>query len=133
MTLWTFEHAEAAGQEASRQQKAAEVEVRRAYGAAAEAEKAYRLALARKITEFRAEGMAATLCADLARGDEHVARLRMARDVAEGVREAAQQAGWRLNSDRKSIESLTAWARGVALRTDDVADDRLAWSGRQAA
>lgn len=104
--------------------------MREASKRAADAERAYRVALAKRITELHADGAAWSVCADLARGDKTVADLRYARDVAEGIREATVQAAWRLSADRRTVESLTAWSKGIALQTGDVPDDRLAWSGR---
>jgi len=81
----------------------------------AQAEQSYRMRLAKRIMELRAEGHAATVCADLARGDEHVAHPRYERDVAEGVREAAQQAAWRAAADRKDVQRLAAWSQAREL------------------
>ncbi len=58
----------------------------------AEAEKAYRIALADRILQLKAEGMPATLLGDLARGDREVARLKVARDCAEALYKAADHA-----------------------------------------
>lgn len=92
----------------------AEQFTREAYKDAAAKEKAYRVALARRITELHGEGAAWTVCQDLARGDERVAHLRYERDVAEGVKEAAQSATWRLTADRKDLAALVAWSMRVA-------------------
>jgi hypothetical protein len=91
-------------------QKAAEDETKRAYGTYAEAERAYRMALAAEITRQRANGVAATIAADLARGDRHVAGLRYRRDVAEGLVEAAKQSGWRHQANRKDGHELLRWS-----------------------
>lgn len=55
----------------------------------AESERAYRVALASKILELKADGYPATLVPDLARGDKEVARLKVARDCAEALYKAA--------------------------------------------
>jgi len=91
-------------------QAGAEEQIREAFANQAEKEQAYRVALAKKITELHADGVAWTVCPDLARGDEKVARLRLERDVAEGVREAAVQASWRRAADRKDIGRLIEWS-----------------------
>ena len=65
---------------------------------------------ARFKTQTAPDGTAWTACGDLARGDENVARLRMERDVAEGVKEAAMQASWRRAADRKDIGRLIEWS-----------------------
>lgn len=49
----------------------------------AKAERTYRISLATKLIELKASGVAATLCSDLARGDEIIAQLREERDKAE--------------------------------------------------
>lgn len=101
-------------------QAGAEGQIREAFSKLAAAEQSYRKALAVKITELHADGVAWSVCADLARGDEKVARLRMERDIAEGVREAAVQASWRRAADRKDIGRLIEWSarRDVAAGVD---------------
>ena len=49
----------------------------------AKAERTYRISLATKLIELKASGVAATLCSDLARGDEIIAQLKEERDKAE--------------------------------------------------
>lgn len=49
----------------------------------ANTEMAYRIALAEKIGELREKGTPVTIVNDLARGDNDIAKLRFARDVAE--------------------------------------------------
>lgn len=49
----------------------------------AKAERIYRISLATKLIELKASGVAATLCSDLAKGDEIIAQLREERDKAE--------------------------------------------------
>lgn len=51
----------------------------------AESEAAYRQALAIKLLELREMGVPVTICPDLARGDEEVATLKVARDCAEAA------------------------------------------------
>lgn len=80
---------------------------------AAEAERAYRVALARKILEVHADGCAWTVAQDLARGDDRVAGLRYDRDVARGVLDAAEQAGWRHTADRKGAHLMAEWSMRV--------------------
>ena len=50
----------------------------------------YRMALATKQMELRAENVPATIIQDLARGDRHVAKLRLDRDIAKGVKDACR-------------------------------------------
>lgn len=107
---YDYSHAHAAAASASRAQHAAEEFLREAYKMFAQSEEAYRVALAVRIVELRAEGAAATLCADLARGEKDVAALRRARDIAEGVKEAAAQAAWRRAADRKDTQRFIDWS-----------------------
>lgn len=66
-----------------------EVGVRgRAY---AEAESAYRQALATKILELRADGMPVTITPDVARGTKEIAALKLERDCAKALFDAAQE------------------------------------------
>lgn len=107
---WDFGQAAAAQREATKKQETAEQFVKQAYRDLAEKERAYRQALAEKITTLRADGISVTLCGDLARGDKHVAHLKYERDVAEGVKEAAAQAIWRATADRRTVEGLMNWS-----------------------
>ena len=102
---------------ASAQQAGAEDKLRSAYANLAACEHAYRVQLAKRITELHADGVAWTVCADLARGDERVARLRLERDVAHGVREAATQAAWRHAADRKDLGRFIDWSARRDLAT----------------
>lgn len=130
---WTFEEARHAANLASAQQKGAEQALREAAGKLADAERAYRMALAKAITRFRAEGSAATVCADLARGDQVVAQLRWQRDVQQGVLDAAQQAAWRHAADRKDVGRFIEWSRSRELSEHGQPDTRLAWAQSGAA
>lgn len=58
----------------------------------AEAEQNYRIALAEKMLELRADGQPVTIVPDLARGDRKIARLKFDRDAKEAVYKAAQEA-----------------------------------------
>lgn len=111
---YDFSEAKAAIERASVGQKNAEQAIRDAYADYGAKERAYRLALAVKITELRAEGIAITIAQDLAKGEKRVADLRYARDVAEGVREAAKSAVFRHTADRRELEQLVRWSMGVS-------------------
>jgi hypothetical protein len=76
----------------------------------AQKERAYRIALARKIVEVHAAGSAWTVAQDLARGNDAVADLRYERDVAKGVLDAAETVAWRHTADRKDLAALIAWS-----------------------
>lgn len=93
------------------------------------AEERYRVALARKITELHADGVAWSACADLARGDTGVARLRMLRDVAEGVREASVQAAWRRNADRRDVGRFIEWSGRRELAEAGLGSEQPQWRG----
>lgn len=107
---WDFQQATNAARQASNNQQAAEDFVRETARTLAEKERQYREALAREIVQQRAQGVAWSVAADIARGAPDVARLRMERDIAEGVRDAAGQAAWRRSADRRDVQSFVAWS-----------------------
>ena len=107
---WTFEQATANCRAASAAQQHAEEELRRAFRTFAEAEEKYRKALAVEIVKAHADGVAWSTAPDLARGADGVARLRRERDIAEGVKEAMQQAVWRATANRKDAQRFTEWS-----------------------
>lgn len=51
----------------------------------------YRTALSKRLVELRAEGQAVTHLADIARGEEEIAKLRFERDIAEGLKKSAEE------------------------------------------
>lgn len=107
---WTFDQSNENARLGSAQQRTAEDFVKQATKQAAIAEGAYRERLAARIVELRAEGHAATLVKDLARGDKEIVKLKIEAMVADGVREAAVQAVWRASADRRHIEGMTEWS-----------------------
>lgn len=113
-TAHKFQSAQIAGEEA----------LRDASEKLATAERLYRKALAVAIVELHADGVAWTVCQDLARGDQKVADLRYARDVAKGVFEAAQSATWRHTANRKDCLELIVWSRTVAPEGQQRTDGR---------
>jgi hypothetical protein len=109
---WTFDEALHACRRACEAQALAETTLISATRAAAAAEEAYRKALAREIVrQHDAARVAWTVAPDLARGDSLVAELRRERDIAEGVREATQQAAWRHAADRKDAQRFADWSQ----------------------
>ena len=111
MQPYSFDQARDAARRASAAQENAEQEMRRASKAYAEAEERYRVALAKEIVRQHADdGVAWTVAPDLARGNPDVARLRRDRDIADGVREAMQQASWRRAADRKDTQRFIDWS-----------------------
>jgi hypothetical protein len=108
---YDFQEARAAASAASRAQIEVERNLRDAARAFAECEERYRVALAKEIVRQHAdEGVAWTVAPDLARGNADVARLRRERDIAEGVREATQQAAWRRAADRRDTARFIEWS-----------------------
>lgn len=107
---WDFDQARAAAAAASRHQADAEEFIKEAAKQAALAEEAYRKRLAERIVELRAEGNAATLVKDLARGDAQVAEFMRKSMIADGVRDAAVQAAWRRAADRRDTERFAEWS-----------------------
>jgi hypothetical protein len=107
---------------ASRNQLTAEQELRDAWQAFGSAEQAYRVELAKRMTVLHKDGVAWTACRDLALGDERVATLRMERDLARGVREAAEQAAYRLGADRRALGRLVEWSQRIDIRTGGVGE-----------
>ena len=122
---YDFEGAKRAIARASRDQTEAE---KWRVGAArdfAEKEEKYRIALATKILELHDAGVAWSSTADLARGDEKVARLRRERDIAEGIREAAEGNAWKCSANRKSLDRLVAWSMAVSPLGQEREPERL--------
>lgn len=103
----------------------------------ANAESAYRQALAEKILALKADGMAWTTCSDVARGDVRVAALKVKRDIAEGMQEAAIQAAWRASKSRDSENRRIEWSmrRDLAegYRPPEVPADAVTYGARRAA
>ncbi len=58
----------------------------------AEAENDYKIALAQKVTELRAEGMAVGIINQIVYGQPDVARKRLERDIAQTMYEVAKEA-----------------------------------------
>ncbi len=108
---WTFAEAAAKCRQAAVAQSHAEDAYLAAARDFAAKEEAYRKALAAEIVKTHADGVAWSTAPDLARGDETVARLRMERDIAEGVREAMEQALWRHVANRKDAQRFADWSQ----------------------
>lgn len=69
----------------------------------AESEKAYRIALARRILEEREKGTPVTIISDICRGSTQIAGLRFERDCAEVVYKSAMEA---INSMKLQIRLM---------------------------
>lgn len=109
---WSFAEALDRCQQSSRNQGAVEDAVKESYRGLAEAEELYRTELAKELVRLHDEdGVAWTVCDTMARGNPYVARLRKARDLAEGVKEATTAASWRRNADRKDAQRFSDWSQ----------------------
>lgn len=122
-----IEDARDAAFRASELQRYVEDSLKRASSELADAEREYRKALATKILELRDAGNAITACEQIAKGDDHVADLRHARDIAGGVWEATRQEAFRRGADRKDVGRLLDWSMARDLRTDTPPAD---WRGQ---
>ena len=69
----------------------------------AEAERDYRISLAKKILKLKEEGFAATLISNLAVGDAKVAGLRMTRDIEHTLMQSAQNAIYNYRLEYKTL------------------------------
>lgn len=126
---WSFQQAQQAMREAASNQRAAETALRRAVRTNAETERDYRKALALRLVELRSEGLAATACADVARGEPRIAELRYKRDIAAGVVEACRQELFARSSDRRDVARLAEWSMRREIADGSGGDPRLSWSG----
>lgn len=111
---------------ASANQQAAEEQLRDAWAEFGLAERAYRVELAKKMTQLHGTGVAWTACRDLALGDERVAELRYERDMQRGVREACEQAAYRLGADRRALGRLVEWSQRIDIRSGGVGEQPAA-------
>lgn len=110
---WDFAAAMANSNTIKAAQAAAENFYKEQAKAFAEAEEKYRIALATEIVAQHESGVAWSVAPDLARGDKHVAELRRKRDIAEGMKDAALQALWRLAADRRDLGRFIDWSARV--------------------
>lgn len=65
----------------------------------------YRTALSKRLVTLRAEGQAVTHLADIARGEEDIAKLKYERDIAEGLVKSAEEG---INFYKLKIRELEA-------------------------
>jgi hypothetical protein len=128
-----FASAVAASREASEAQQNAERWYASKGREYAEAERAYREALAQAIARLRADGIAITVAQDLARGDKHVASLRFKRDLAEGLRDAAAQSIWRHLAARRELLQFVDWSKRASFLDVEPPDGEPTTFGRRAA
>lgn len=115
---WDWAQAQVASEEAKTAQRESAENLRKDARDLARKERLYRVALARRILELKAEGHAITACGDLARGDERIAELKFERDVAEGAKEATGQAAWGASADRRDTLTFIEWSLRAAFRDE---------------
>jgi hypothetical protein len=108
---WDFATALAASHAAETEQRRVESEVTTAYREFARAEELYEVALARRIWQLKAEGVAITACKTLAEGEPSIAVLKRERNEKEGLKETSKLAGWRVNADRRDVEGFIDWSK----------------------
>jgi hypothetical protein len=108
---WSFAEAVERCRSTSIAQENLEASLQDAYKDYAQKEEAYRKALAGEIVKQHLNGVAWSTAPDIARGNSEVARLRMERDVSEGVKEALTQAAWRANANRKDAQRFADWSQ----------------------
>lgn len=130
---WTFEQARDANASAAALQRGSETAIKDAYRAAGEAENAYRKAYAEALVRERATGCAVPVAEANAKADPTVCKLRLERDVAEGVKKAAEQEAWRRSADRRAAEGFMDWSMRRELAEHGQPDARLAWTEPRAA
>lgn len=82
-------------------------------GAAAGSELEYRKALAVEIIRLRSDGVPVTVAGDLARGDDGVAALKQARDLADGMVTAQRERVRELEGERAMLRELLEYSRRV--------------------
>jgi hypothetical protein len=75
----------------------------------AEAYKNYRILVAQKLLQLKAEGMPVTIAYDIARGDEIVASAKAQEIIAESLYESCKEA---INSYKLQIKILEGQIRG---------------------
>lgn len=135
---YDWERAQEAQAVARAEQRAAEKWVIDSWRAYAAAEKSYREALATKIVQLKADGMAVTAAGDVARGEAKIAHLKYLRDVAEGTKEAAMMGGWRASKNRNAAQTFLEWSMRRDLaewhgrEQDREPDEPVVYGGRRA-
>lgn len=71
--------------------------------AAAQSEHDYRIKLASRILQLRAEGIPVTILSDVARGEPETAKLKLQRDIAESLCKSCEEG---INVNKKKLEIL---------------------------
>lgn len=73
---------------------------------AAQTEHDYRVALAKKMVEMRADGQPATIMPDICRGDKAIAKLKLDRDIAQGLADTNMMAIRSIQSIMSGLQSM---------------------------
>jgi hypothetical protein len=89
-----------------------------AHFALADANYTYNTAKVARIKQLKEEGWAATVCAEIAKGEESIAHLRRERDKREGELEKLRDHAFTLGADRRALDALVDWSMKRELRTD---------------
>ena len=111
---WSFAEAKNAARNTSLEQRDAETVFVERVENHARAEAAYRVELAKEILVLRGDGQPVTIIGDLARGNERISTLKLERDIAKGMLDAATQRVWRQNADRRDVQRLIDWSLQVS-------------------
>lgn len=107
---YTFGEARRVMHDASQRQVDAETKLAEAHQEVSDTRNAYRRSRAERMVMLHNEGVAWTVCDQLASGSPEVAQARHAFDIAQGKLEACQQALYRLSADRRSALALCDWS-----------------------
>ena len=78
---------------------------------AADAEYAYRIALAEKLLLLKTDGLPVTIMSDLSRGDKMIAQLKLERDIARGIADACKQGIKAIQAAMSGLQSLISSRR----------------------
>lgn len=129
-----IEDARQAAHRASELQREVEDDMRAAGRKLAEAKREHYKARTLRILKLKAEGMAITACATVAKGMDDIADLGFARDMAQVEYDAVAQQAFRRGADRKDVGRLLDWSMARDLRADtEPPAERMRTFGRQAA
>jgi hypothetical protein len=126
---FVIEDARAAQHRASEAQREQGERLANAHLALANAEYTYSTAKVARIKQLKEEGWAATVCAEIARGEESIAHLRRERDKRAGELEQIKDHCFTLAKDRDALAGLIRWSEGIDLRTQTEPQD---WSQQPA-
>lgn len=77
----------------------------------AQAEKEYRVALAKETLRLKADKYPATLIQDISRGEDNVSELRLKRDITESAYYTAISGMDNIRLELESLRSLLTWLR----------------------